>query len=95
MLQPTLFDLACLWNGTWNVNVTALPTCEPIGCVSPPIDLEDKSGATLSYRLIINGNMSLTRNISLFGTTFKMECPENQYFINRIPAFEAVCQHDG
>ena len=41
--------------------------------------------------------------MSLFGTTFKLECPEKEirsqihkrYFINRIPSFEAVCQHDG
>lgn len=79
--------MTCLWNGTWDLNVTSLPTCEPIECVNPPIDLR-KTGAELSYRLLLNENMSL------FGTTFKVECPENQYFINRIPSFEAVCQHD-
>ena len=80
--------MTCLWNGTWDLNVTSLPNCKPIECVSPLLDLT-KTGAELSYRLILNENMSL------FGTIFKVECPENQYFINRIPSFEAVCQHDG
>ena len=83
-----MFNLTCLWNGTWDLKVTSLPTCEPLKCNKPPFDVS-ASGAELSYRLLINDD------ISLFGTTFKMECPENTYFINRIPLFEAVCQHDG
>ena len=98
--QPTIFNLTCLWNGTWDIDPSSLPPCQPLQCLKPPFDsglIDLPIGAELSYRLLLNTNMSL------FGTTFKLECPEQKvkdqihkrYFINRIPSFEAVCQHDG
>ena len=85
---PTTFNFTCLWNGNWNRNISDLPACEPLECSTPPSDVSE-TGAKLSYRILLNSNMSL------FGTIFKMECPSNKYFINRIPSFEAVCQNDG
>ena len=98
--QPTIFNLTCLWNGTWDIQPSSLPACQPLECQKPPFDpgmIDPPIGAELSYRLL------LSTNKSLFGTTFKLECPETsvgsqvhkRYFINRIPSFEAICQHDG
>ena len=86
--MPTTFNLTCQWNGLWNRNISDLPACEPLECSTPPSDVSE-TGSKLSYRILLNSNMSL------FGTIFKMECPSNKYFINRIPSFEAVCQNDG
>ena len=84
----------------WDLQLESLPSCQPLECLKPPFEsgwVDPPIGADLSYRLILSHNMSL------FGTTFKLECPEKEirsqihkrYFINRIPSFEAVCQHDG
>jgi hypothetical protein len=86
--QTKSLELMCLMNGSWSLQPSDIPTCQPISCSAPAMTQATAKNWNISYMIYYKDNPSPAT------TTFILICKEDMFFVNRIANFTAVCGVD-
>jgi hypothetical protein len=89
-LQNMTVSLECLTTGEWSMNVSMLPSCEAVLCNSPSLIMQDISGWSLKYYILLQNETSTPATTSL-----NVACPHGKYFYEDVNAIRAECSLEG